>query len=269
MKSLSPTSFYPLLCGAADAGQQAALMRHMEDAETFRSPWPLPNATRDDPAYQDNVYWRGRIWPNVNYLVWLGLHRAGETTRAARLAAESLALFRRNWDEARIAGENYNPETGEVLDQGDADGFYIWAGLLPLMAVEEICGFSPWTGWSLQNGPDCRMGPLESPLGSVVVSRAGGVLTLSDPTGQARLVSDIAGPLRHIRFGEGCFSCEIPACVAGSLSLPQVRMSDVLAIELDGAPQLQDPGDGPLQLRLSTARPARLSIWFRNIRHGA
>ncbi|WP_283178961.1 trehalase family glycosidase [Gemmobacter sp. 24YEA27] len=269
VKSLSPTSFYPLLCGAADAGQQAALMRHMEDPETFRSPWPLPNATRDDPAYQDNVYWRGRIWPNVNYLVWLGLHRAGETARAAGLAAESLALFQRNWDEARIAGENYNPETGEVLDQGDADGFYIWAGLLPLMAVEEICGFSPWTGWSLQNGPDCRMGPLESPLGPVVVSREGGVLTLSDPTGQARLVSDIAGPLRHIRFGEGCFSCEIPACEAGSLSLPQIRRPDVLAVELDGAPLRQGPGDGPLQLSLSAARPARLSIWFRNTRHGA
>ncbi|WP_198672349.1 MGH1-like glycoside hydrolase domain-containing protein [Pseudogemmobacter bohemicus] len=269
VRALSPTSFYPMLCGAADVAQQAALIRHMEDPKTFAAPWPLPNATRYDPAYQDNVYWRGRIWPNVNYLVWLGLHRVGEARRAAQLAADSYALFRKNWDEARIAGENYNPETGEVLDQGDADGFYIWAGLLPLMAVEEICGFSPWTGWSLQNGPDCRLGPLESPLGPVVVERREGTLTLRDRADAARLISDIPGRISHIRFGEGSFSCEIPACAAASLSLPQISARDVLAIELDGQPLPHGGADGPLILRLAAEQPARLAIWFRNVRHGA
>ncbi len=269
VRALSPTSFYPLLCGSADAPQQAALLRHMDDPATFCAPWSLPNATRDDPAYADNVYWRGRIWPNVNYLVWLGLHRAGEETRAARLAAESHALFRKSWDEARIAGENYNPETGEVLDQGDADGFYIWAGLLPLMAVEEICGFSPWTGWSLQNGPDCRLGPLESPLGPVTVTRQGGVLTLTDPAGQARLISELSGRLRHIRFAPCSFSCEIPACEGALFSLPQIAARDVLAIELNGRPLEPERRDGPLRLRLSATSPARLAIWFREARHGA
>ncbi len=129
----------------------------------FAGAFPLPNAARDDPAFADNVYWRGRIWPNVNYLVWLGLQRAGQTARARRLAAESHAMFDICWQRDRIAGENYNADTGEVLDQGDTDPFYIWAGLLPLMAVEEICAISPWEGWCLTNGPDTHLGPARNP----------------------------------------------------------------------------------------------------------
>lgn len=266
VRSLSPTSFYPLLCGAADAAQQAALLRHMDDPATFRTPWPLPNATRDDPAFLDNVYWRGRIWPNVNYLTWLGLRRAGETARATRLAAESYALFQKNWAHLRIAGENYNAETGEVLDQGDADGFYIWAGLMPLMMVEECCGFDPWGGWSLQNGPDCRMGPLESPIGPVVITRSGGVVTLNDPTGAARLITDHPGSLRQIRFERGYFTCEIGAAgQASRLSLPQLDAAGVIAAEFDGI-RLETEGPGLTVALPATDRPARLEIWYRRDR---
>lgn len=264
VRSLSPTSFYPMLCGAATAEQVAHLLRHMADETTFRAPWPLPNATRDDPAYGDNVYWRGRIWPNVNYLVWLALHRAGLADHAARLAAESHALFRRNWDRDRIAGENYNPETGAALDQGDADGFYIWAGLLPLMAVEEICGFSPWQGWVLRNGPDVTLGPVASPLGAVTVTRDAGLLRLAR-AGAVLLETDHPGSLSQLRMVPGLVSCRLSAAAGESrLTLPQIRADQVIAVRLAGKDiaSAQNAGVFTVSMQTSHAQVADLQIWY-------
>ena len=264
VRALSPTSFYPLLCGAAEPEQVADLLAHLEDPASFKAPYPLPNATRDDPAYGDNVYWRGRIWPNVNYLVWLGLHRAGETARAARLAQESHALFRKTWDRDRTAGENFNAETGEVHDQGDADGFYIWAGLLPLMAVEEICGFSPWEGWVLRNGPDVELGPLQSPLGPVRVTRSGGEIRLASG-GRDVLVTDHAGSLSHLRFGPGMVSCRLTGGAGDSrLSLPQVPAERVVAVHLDAKPcDFESQGQGiSVCVQTSGDSTRSLTIWY-------
>ena len=166
VRSLSPTSFYRLLCNAASPEQTAHLLRHLSNPETFAGQYPLPNATRNDPAFADNVYWRGRIWPNVNYLVWRALRRTGHDAQATLMAKQSLKLFLQNWRTNRIAAENYNATTGEAMDQGDTDPFYIWAGLLPLMAVSELIDIDPWHGLTLTNNAEpTHCGPMVSPYG--------------------------------------------------------------------------------------------------------
>ncbi|MDZ4276657.1 MAG: trehalase family glycosidase [Erythrobacter sp.] len=178
VRSISPTSFYPLLCNAATPEQTAHLLRHLADPTTFAGKYPLPNATRDDPAFADNVYWRGRIWPNVNYLVWLALRRTGHYPEASLLAEQSLNLFLQNWRTHRIAAENYNATTGEAMDQGDTDPFYIWAGLLPLMAVSELIDIDPWHGLTLTNtAQPTQCGPMVSAFGQLSVSIENATLT--------------------------------------------------------------------------------------------
>lgn len=259
VRALAPTSFYPLFCGAADATQTAALVRHLDDPATFASPYPIPNATRDHPAYAENVYWRGRVWPNVNFLVWLGLHRAGEAARAARLAADGYTLFRLSWAD-RVAAENYNPETGSGLDNGDADPFYIWAALLPFMAVEEICGVSPWEGWTLTNGPDATVGPLLTPLGAATVIRAGGTLRLVTG-GQVRLDTDFPGRLSSLRFESLGFACDLSSSDrTAHLSLPGVAPGAIRAAEVDGKPVKPRP-DGSIPLAVGGAG-RRLRLWL-------
>ena len=39
----------------------------------FWGDWIMPSISRDDPAYADQMYWRGRIWAPMNFLVYLGL----------------------------------------------------------------------------------------------------------------------------------------------------------------------------------------------------
>ncbi len=220
VRSVSPTSFYPLLCGAASAGQVQALLGHLHDPLTFGGDWTLPNATRDDPAFAENVYWRGRIWPNVNYLVWLGLRRYGLTAEAQALAAKSFALFEKSWNPARIAAENYNATTGEAMDQGDTDPFYIWSGLLPLMAVAEVVDFDPWRGLTLtHSGADVQLGPIVTPIGKLVVCAVDGTMT-AVLNGQAALSFDFTGTLSGIAFGASGFAATLEAgAAAGRLVL--------------------------------------------------
>jgi hypothetical protein len=138
VKRLSPILFYPLLAGAP-SGDQARRMiaEHFDNPREFKGEWILPSISRDDPAYRDNVYWRGRIWPPMNFLVYLGLRRYGLTETRAELAEKSKRLLLKAWREKRLIPENYNPDTGEGLDVGSSDSFYHWGGLLGLMDLME------------------------------------------------------------------------------------------------------------------------------------
>ncbi|MBB5537590.1 MGH1-like glycoside hydrolase domain-containing protein [Rhizobium giardinii] len=266
VRSLSPTSFYPLLCGAATQEQASRLLEHLKDEKTFAGPYPLPNATRDDPAFADNVYWRGRIWPNVNYMVWLGLRRYGFLAEAKTLADQSHGLFMQSWEGRRIAAENYNATTGEPLDQGDTDPFYIWAALLPLMAVGEVVDFNPWSGWTLSNsGRDVTLGPMLSPAGKIDVSIAAGVMSLRR-NGRPFLTTTLRTTLSGIAIADAYFSCVIgPLDAPGSLSFPGIAANMVVSVLIDGKDQACSGSEG-LQIEFSGSKASRrLDVYFRAV----
>jgi putative isomerase len=144
-KSVAPTSFYPLLCGAARAEQTRHLLAHLDDPRRFGGEFGLPSVSRDDPAIRDNMYWRGRIWPILNWLVWNGLNRAGQHEAAERLAEKGWSLFAQSWQEHRLCPENYHSETGEGLDQPDTDPFYSWSALLPFLKYAQDANLSLWS----------------------------------------------------------------------------------------------------------------------------
>lgn len=216
VRSVSPTSFFPLLCGAATPAQAARLLQHLADPGAFAGAFVLPNATRDDPAFPDNTYWRGRIWPNVNYLVWQGLRRYGFEAEAGRLAHQSLDLFRQSWTKRRLCGENYGAETGEINDKPGNDPFYTWGALLPLLGVAGVMDIGPWNGWEVTNAGNVRLGPLVSPAGLVTLTVQDGVLELV--RGQEPLfATSVSGRLTHLRVEPGLVSatlaegCRAPA----------------------------------------------------------
>ncbi len=78
---LSPTNFYPMLIHAATAEQaQTMIQKHLLNTKEFWGRWVIPSIERDDPAFKDQNYWRGRIWGPMNYLVYLGLCNYDDTT---------------------------------------------------------------------------------------------------------------------------------------------------------------------------------------------
>lgn len=83
---LCPTSFYPLLAGMPDAERVRALVGHIFNEDEFWTYVPLPAIWKQSPAFADNVYWRGRVWPPLNYMTYNGLKRYGLDKEASRLA---------------------------------------------------------------------------------------------------------------------------------------------------------------------------------------
>ncbi len=128
---LSPTNFYPMLSHTATAAQaQTMIQQHMLNAQEFWGDWILPSIARNDPAFRDQNYWRGRIWGPMNYLVYLGLRNYDNATVRTEFARKSYELFLKEWRDNGHVHENYNAILGTGDDVWSSDRFYHWGALL-------------------------------------------------------------------------------------------------------------------------------------------
>ena len=136
---LSPTNFYPLLAKVATSAQADRMIReHLLNPNEFWDDWILPSIARDDPAYRDQNYWRGRVWGPMNYLVYLGLRNYPQPSLRKEFARKSMELFEKEWSANRHVHENYNAITGTGDDVSNSDRLYHWGALLPFIEVMEL-----------------------------------------------------------------------------------------------------------------------------------
>ncbi|MBC7350396.1 MAG: hypothetical protein H5U05_10545 [Candidatus Aminicenantes bacterium] len=135
---LSPTLFYPLLARVPDQPQAERMIKeHFYNPEEFWGTYILPSIARNDPAYKDNLYWRGRVWAPLNFLVYLGLRNYNLPEARKELVEKSRDLLLASWIKDKHVFENYNAETGQGDDAGWSDAFYHWGALLGLMGIIE------------------------------------------------------------------------------------------------------------------------------------
>jgi len=110
--------FAPLVAGGARPDHLEDVLRVFDSRLFSSNPdlrWPLPPST--SPAqrgFQPRSYWRGPVWPVMNWLLWWSLVQLGEEKRAARLRGYSLAQLLDG-----CFGEYYEPFTGEALGSND------------------------------------------------------------------------------------------------------------------------------------------------------
>jgi len=128
---LSPTNFYPMLAHAATPDQAKKMLEvHLLNKDEFWGEWVIPSIARDDPAFHDQDYWRGRIWGPMNYLVYLGLENDDDAEVRRQFAEKSYKLFLKEWNEKGHVHENYNAILGTGDDVSSSDRFYHWGALL-------------------------------------------------------------------------------------------------------------------------------------------
>lgn len=128
---LSPTNFYPLLAKAATPEEAKTMIeKHLMNPKEFWGEYVIPSIERDDPAFKDQNYWRGRIWGPMNYLVYLGLKNYDEAASRGALVRKSYELFLKEWREKGHVHENYNANSGTGDDVTSSDRFYHWGALL-------------------------------------------------------------------------------------------------------------------------------------------
>ncbi len=229
----SPTSFLPLIAGIAPHDRAERVIRkHLLNENEFWGEYVIPSIARNDPAYPDNDYWRGRVWGPFNFLVAEGLRRYRFDDVAAELARKGLEMFMRNWREDGGVYENYNAETGQGGDVWNAARLYHWGGLLAFIAIQELIDF--------QSPATLRIGSLNFPNASIRTVRLGGAVydVELDKGVQAR------------RNGTPLVDCTTRA---------------IVRIPLHGAPEqpieISAAGSGRLTLHSSDApaRPARVN----------
>jgi putative isomerase len=142
---LSPTLFYPLLANVPDQHQAKRMIKeHFYNPDEFWGEYMIPSIARNDEAFKDNTYWRGRIWAPMNFLVYLGIRNYDLPNARKDFVEKSTNLLLQSWTEERHVYENYNSETGRGDDAGMSDKFYHWGALLGFIGLmEEGCIASP------------------------------------------------------------------------------------------------------------------------------
>jgi glycogen debranching enzyme len=109
IRSASSGGFLPVATGAPTDAQVAAMADRVADWRA-RGLLAVPSAPPEDPGFDSRRYWRGPVWPVVNWLIADGFARHGRSEVAAAVDADTL--------EAISAGgmrEYFDPLTREAL----------------------------------------------------------------------------------------------------------------------------------------------------------
>ncbi len=134
---IGPTNFYAGFCPSVTKEQAASLCAHYFDPAEFYGEFVIPTIARNDPAYADQMYWRGRIWAPTNFLAYLAFRRMGAGEVCRDLSEKSVALILQEWRKFGHIHENYSSDDGWGCPNPRSDKFYHWGGLLTLIALIE------------------------------------------------------------------------------------------------------------------------------------
>jgi glycogen debranching enzyme len=194
---LAASNFLPLLAGIPDPRRAARLVATLTDRDAFWGEFIVPTISKGDPAYGDQQYWRGSIWPPMNYMLCHGLRRYGYDREAADLARRSVELSLESWRRQQVCWENYDSRTG----RGAGKSYQSWGPLLSLLGIEEFVSVTPWDG--------VRIGTVSPPAGTV----------RNVPVGASRWsVSHDGSTLQAARDGVTVLTCE-PSAVLREIEL--------------------------------------------------
>jgi len=120
-------TFLPLWAGTASPPRVTRLVRRLQEPSGFWPRFPVPSVPTDARQFDDDRYWKGPTWVNMNWAITEGLRRAGATDVADELRLRTLDLVDR-------AG------TAEYFSALDGRGFgardFSWTAALTLDLLE-------------------------------------------------------------------------------------------------------------------------------------
>jgi hypothetical protein len=105
----NPNMFLPLWAGVPLPSQEVRRMieQHLLNPAEFNRPdMPIPSLSFDNPGFNPTGYWRGRIWPHINYWMMETLWRYGYRAEADSLADRMMKLFQSSpWLQENYPGD--------------------------------------------------------------------------------------------------------------------------------------------------------------------
>jgi neutral trehalase len=136
---LSPTLFYPLLAGIPDKEKAKRMIHeHYMNSAEFYGEFMLPSVARNDPTFPRQRYWKGAVWPPLNFLVYLGLREYGFEEERQILVKSSRNMFLQQWRKDGLISENYSSISGSGEDPRlSSDRFHSWGALMGFLSLIE------------------------------------------------------------------------------------------------------------------------------------
>lgn len=136
-RRISPTNFYALQADCVTDSQKERMMaEHFYNPDEFWGDYIMPTIARNDSAFPDQDYWRGRIWAPTNYLAYAAMKQAGLKKECDDFARKSEELLLKEWRLHGHVHENYSGYDGMGCGKWNSDKFYHWGGLLAYIALD-------------------------------------------------------------------------------------------------------------------------------------
>lgn len=251
--SPGPTSFYSLVAGIPDEAKAKRLAKHILAEDEFWTFAPMPSIWLKDPIINEQMYFRGRMWPSMNYFTYMGLKRYGLDDAAHKLAKRCVEVFSKSWENEGACYENFDPFTGEGKST-DSDPYYGWGALMPLMWVNDFFDCDPWNGvhFGSISGESVTLENIRLFDGSYTLIC--GDKTELKRNGKTILETDAKGRFRHFRYEQHFAQVDIPAQDAATeICFPGINP---IRVTIDGKDvPVSDCVDLPLH------QSARVAIW--------
>jgi putative isomerase len=142
---LSPTLFFPLVAAVPTLDRATEMVdQHLMNPLEFGGEFTLPSIARNDPTFPTQHYWKGAVWPPLNFLVYLGLRNYPLARAHRELADKSMAIFLGEWRRKGFISENYSALTGTGDDPHlTSSPFYSWGVLMGMMEFVEAGQMPP------------------------------------------------------------------------------------------------------------------------------
>lgn len=137
-KRIGATNLYPLIGNVPDEKRAERVLAYLQNSQKLWGQYVVPTTSRDDPYFNQDEYWKGRIWGPTNYLAYQGIKNYASDKLRVEYARKSVALFMKNWIGRGVCSENYH-----VSGLAANDPHYTWGALLCMIGLEEICDIEP------------------------------------------------------------------------------------------------------------------------------
>jgi len=136
---ITPTLLYPMLSGTASAKQANEMVKGvLQNPDILGGEFILPSLSRNHPEFLKQRYWKGSVWPPLNFLVYLSLKQCGQKEACGELANKSNSMLLKDYKTKGFICENYSSITGTGDNPGiQSEYYYFWGGLLGLIGLIE------------------------------------------------------------------------------------------------------------------------------------